>query len=100
MQRVGFEPGTSWTPVWRPRKHDHGRFILQGEIFDEIIQFLLRSKVAKAESCLIGGYHDERIELTYYIETLYVAMEETGSLGLTSLICIRYKNCVDLLIKV
>ena len=39
-------------------------------IFDEIIQLLLRSKVAKAESCLIGGYHDERIELTYYIETL------------------------------
>ena len=43
-------------------------------IFDEIIQLLLRSKVAKAESCLIGGYHDERIELTYYIETLVLAL--------------------------
>ena len=43
-------------------------------IFDEIIQLLLRSKVAKAESCLIGGYHDERIELTYYIETLGLLM--------------------------
>ena len=44
-------------------------------IFDEIIQLLLRSKVAKAESCLIGGYHDERIELTYYIETLDKTLE-------------------------
>ena len=70
MQRVGFEPGTSSTPDWHLRKHDHGRFILCNAIFDEIIQLLLRSKVAKAESCLIGGYHDERIELTYYIETL------------------------------
>ena len=78
MQRVGFEPGTSWTPDWRLRKHDHGRFILQNAIFDEIIQLLLRSKVAKAESCLIGGYHDERIELTYYIETLVKDIESTS----------------------
>ena len=28
-------------------------------IFNEIIQHLLHSKVAKAESYLIGGYHNE-----------------------------------------
>ena len=31
---------------------------------------LLHSKVAKAELYLIGGYHNEWLELTYYIETL------------------------------
>ena len=39
-------------------------------IFNEMIQHLLHSKVAKAESYLIGGYHNEWLELTYYIETL------------------------------
>ena len=39
-------------------------------IFDKIIQLLLHSKVAKAELYLIGGYHNEWLELTYYIETL------------------------------
>ena len=39
-------------------------------IFDKLIQLLLHSKVAKAELYLIGGYHNEWIELTYYIETL------------------------------
>ena len=39
-------------------------------IFDKVIQLLLHSKVAKAELYLIGGYHNELIELTYYIETL------------------------------
>ena len=28
-------------------------------------------KVAKAESYLLGGYHNECLELTYYIETLF-----------------------------
>ena len=34
------------------------------------MQHLLHLKVAKAESYLIGGYHNEWLELTYYIETL------------------------------
>ena len=34
------------------------------------MQFLSHSKVAKAELYLIGGYHNEWLELTYYIETL------------------------------
>ena len=39
-------------------------------ISNEIIQLLLHSKVAKAESYLIGSHHNEWLELTYYIETL------------------------------
>ena len=39
-------------------------------IFDKLIQFLSNSKVAKAELYLIGDYHNEWLELTYYIETL------------------------------
>ena len=72
MQRVRHEPGISWTPDWRLRKHGHGKFIQSQAIFDEIIQLLLHSKVAKAESYLIGGYHyhNEWIELNFYIETL------------------------------
>ena len=45
-------------------------------IFDDIIQLLLHSKVAKAESYLIGGYHNEWLELTYYIETLHDPLKE------------------------
>ena len=41
-------------------------------IFNEIIHYLLHSRVDKAESYLISGYHNEWIELTYYIETLYM----------------------------
>ena len=39
-------------------------------IFDKIIQLLLHSKVTKAELYLINGYHNEWLELTYYIESL------------------------------
>ena len=70
MPRVGFEPGISWSPDWRPRKHGYREFTFLHGIFDKIIQFLLNSKVAKAELYLIGGYHNEWLELTYYIETL------------------------------
>ena len=34
------------------------------------MKLLLHSKVAKAELYLIGGNHNEWLELTYYIETL------------------------------
>ena len=70
MQRAGFEPGSSWLSVWRPRRHGHGEFTLTSAMFNEMIQLLLHSKVAKAESYLIDGYHNESLELTYYIETL------------------------------
>ena len=70
MQRVEFVPGIFKLAVWRPRRHGHGEFTFTSAIYSEMIQVLLHSKVAKAESCLIGDYHDERIELTYYIETL------------------------------
>ena len=69
-QRVCFKPGISWSPDWRLRKHGHAGFTYFTAIFDKVIQFLLHSKVAKAESYLIGGYHNEWLELTYYIETL------------------------------
>ena len=36
------------------------------------MQLLLESKVVKAELYLIGGYHNEWLELTYYIETLFI----------------------------
>ena len=52
------------------RKHGHGGITFSMAIFNEGIQLLLHSKVAKAESYLIGGYHNEWLELTYYIETL------------------------------
>ena len=70
MQRVGFELGIYWLADWRPRRHSHGGFTSTMAIFYDIIQHLLHSKVAKAESYLIGGYHNEWLELTYYIETL------------------------------
>ena len=70
MQRAGFELGTSRLPDWRPSRHGHGESTICMEIIDEVIQLLLHSKVAKAKSYFIGGYHDEWIELTYYIETL------------------------------
>ena len=42
-----------------------------------MIQHLLHSKVSKAESYLIGDYHNERLELTYHIETLiWILLEE------------------------
>ena len=55
---------------WRPRRHGHVEFTAFNAIFDKMIQLLLHSKVAKAESYLIGGYHSEWLELTYYTETL------------------------------
>ena len=70
MQRVGFEPAICILTDCRPRQHSHGGFTSSNAIFNEIIQHLLHSKVAKAESYLIGGYHNEWLELTYYIETL------------------------------
>ena len=39
-------------------------------LYHKLTQLLLHSKVAKAEKYLIGGYHTEWLELTYYIETL------------------------------
>ena len=36
-----------------------GEFTFYIAIFDELIQLLLHSKVAKAESYLLGGYHNE-----------------------------------------
>ena len=71
MLRVGFEPGIWRSADWCLRKHSHGEFTSINAIFDEIIQHLLHSKVAKAELYLIGGYHNKWIELTYYIETLH-----------------------------
>ena len=44
-----------------------------------MIQHLLHSKVAKAESYLIGGYHNEWLELTYYIETLVYSSVAYGT---------------------
>ena len=70
MQRVEFEPGVSWVPDCCPRRHGHGGITFWFAIFDEIIQLLLQSKVAKAESYLLGGYHNELLELPYHIETL------------------------------
>ena len=70
MQRVGFKPGISCLPDWRPWRHSHRGFTFLVAIFDKLIQLLLHSKVAKAELYLIGGYHNEWLELTYYIETL------------------------------
>ena len=70
MQRVGYELGTFWLTDQRPRGHGHGEFFHPLAIFDKVIQLLLHSKAAKAEPYLIGGYHIEWLELTYYIETL------------------------------
>ena len=68
--KVGFVPGISWSPDWRPKKHGYRGLIIGNAIFDKLIQFLSNSKVAKAELFLIGGYHNKWLELTYYIETL------------------------------
>ncbi len=69
-QKVVFEPGISWLPDWRPRKHGYREFISSEAIFNRVMQFLSNSKVDKAKSYLIGGYHNEWLELTYYRETL------------------------------
>jgi len=70
MQRDGFELRHGCLLDWRPRKHGHGEFTLLCAMFDKVIHLLVHSKVAKAELYLIGGYHNEWLELTYYIETL------------------------------
>ena len=46
MQRVGFEPGTSWLVDLHPRWHGHGKFIFHLTLFDELIKLLLHSKAA------------------------------------------------------
>ena len=70
MQRAEFELGISCLPDWGPGRHGHRGFTFCNAIFDKVIQLLLHSKVTKAESYLIGGYHNKWLELTYYIETL------------------------------
>ena len=70
MQSVGFELWNSWLPDWCLRRHGHEGHTLLVAIFNELLKLLLHSKVAKAEASFIGGYHNEWIELTYYIETL------------------------------
>ena len=76
MQRVGLQPGISWISSRSPSKHGHGGFTFLIAKFDKAIQLLLHSKVAKAELYLIGGYHNEWLELTYYIETLIPIIKE------------------------
>ena len=73
MQKVGIEPGISWLSDCCPRRLGHKGFPYGYAIFDEIIQLLLHSKVAESESYLLGGYHNEWLELTYYIETLVLS---------------------------
>ena len=58
------------SPDHHSRKHGYRGFIFMHAIFDKTIQLLLNSKVAKTELYLIGGYDNEWLELTYYIETL------------------------------
>ena len=60
----------SWSPDWGPKEHGYRGFIFMNTIFDKVIQFLPNSKVAKAELYLKGDYHNEWLELTYYIKTL------------------------------
>ena len=62
--------GVFFLPDWCPGRHGHRGFTFYEAIFDKVIQLLLHSKVTKAELYLIGGYHNEWLELTYYIETL------------------------------
>jgi len=59
MQRVGFEPGISFVPDCHLRTHGHGGFTFWFALFDEKIQLLLHSKLAKAESYFLGGNHNE-----------------------------------------
>ena len=77
-QKIGFEPGIYRLADWRPRRHSHEGFTFSIAIFNGMMQHLLHSKVAKAESYLIGGYHNEWLELTYYIETLVFLYSEMG----------------------
>ena len=74
-QKVEFEPGISCSPDWHPRKHGYRGFTFLNVISNTIIQFLSNSKVAKTELYLIGGYHNEWLELTYCIETLILCSE-------------------------
>ena len=60
---------------WSPRRHGCWGCTLLNVIFDKLIQILLHSKVTKAELYLIGGYHNEWLELTYCIETLHFWIE-------------------------
>ena len=71
MQRVESEVGTYGSTDWQLRRHGHWELIFHFAIFDKQIQLLSQSKAAKAELYLIGGYHNEWIELTYYIGTLH-----------------------------
>ena len=59
MQRVGFEPWIHGLAGRCLKKRGRGGFTFKSAIFIKIIQHLLHSKVAKAESYLIGGYHNE-----------------------------------------
>ena len=75
MQREGLELGNSWLTDWRPGKHGQWGFTFHKAIFDKVIQLLLHSKVAKAELCLIGGYHNELLELNLRIDHLTVYID-------------------------
>ena len=55
---------------WRPRMFGYRGFTFSNAIFDKAILFSLNWKVAKAELYLKGYYHNEWLELTYFIETL------------------------------
>ena len=70
MQIAEFEPAILGLPDWRPRRHGCLGCTVLSAIFDKLKQLLLHSKVAKAELYLIGGYHNEWLELTYYKEAL------------------------------
>ena len=69
-RELDLKPGLFSLADWRPRRHSYGEFNFILGIFNEIIQHLLHSNVAKAESYLRGCYHNEWLELTYYKETL------------------------------
>ena len=56
--------GISCLPDWCPKRHGYGEFTIWIAVFDQIIKLLLHSKVTKVESYLIGGYHNEWVELT------------------------------------
>ena len=103
MQRASFELGSIDYQTDAPESMTIGDVYFQWVIFCNVIQLLLLSKVAKAESCLIGGYHDERIELTYYIETLCTTMlnrDKCETSGKYVKLCIMSVKYVKLMWKV